>query len=150
MPALSQNLIFHVTNGNTTTVSTQVVYPNSATNALIYSSDKIQGDGYFGNSDGFHTVFWSVANFVGNISVQGTLASEPQEADWVNVKLIPPSNNYSVDTTGLARAGGVTSTSYTSLTTTIDSYNFSGNFVWLRGRISGFTEGVVNGISINR
>ena len=150
MPALSQNLIFNVTNGNTTTQSVQVVYPNSATNALIYSSEKIQGDGYFGNSDGFHTAFWSVNNFVGTIAVQGTLAASPQESDWVNVKLTPPSNNYSVDTTGLVTAGGVTSTNYTSFTTTIQSYNFTGNFVWVRGHISNFTSGVVNGISINR
>jgi hypothetical protein len=146
MPALSQNLVFKINNGNTV----QVSYPNSGTTALSYISEKTKGDGYFGNSDGFHTVFWSVSNFVGKVAVQGALAADPQDGDWVNVKLIPPSNNLSVDTTGLIRASGTTSTNYTSRTTTIQSYNFTGNFVWLRGCISDFTEGVVHTISINR
>jgi hypothetical protein len=150
MPALSQNLTFQITNGNTTTNTVAVNYPNTATTALIYNSERIKGDGYFGGSDGLHTVFWSVSQFIGTLQVQATLASEPVEADWVTVNLIEPGNNFTVDTTGLVTATGVASTRYTVATTTSKSYNFTGNFVWLRGRISEFTEGVVNNISINR
>jgi len=151
MPALSQNLTFKITNGNTTTNSVQVQYPtNTATTALIYHSERIKGDGYFGNSDGLHTVFWRVAGFVGTIEVQGTLASEPTELDWVTVKLTQPGNKFYIDTTGLVTAAGVDITRYTQETTTSKSYNFTGNFVWVRGRISEFTQGVMNGISINR
>ena len=150
MPALSQNLIFKIQNGNTTTNTVSVSYPNTATTALIYSSERIKGDGYFGGSDGLHTVFWSVANFIGTLEVQATLASEPVEADWVTVKLTESGNNYTIDTTGLVTASGVETTRYPTITTTSKSYNFTGNFVWLRGRISEFTQGVMNGISINR
>ena len=150
MPALSQNLVFKITNGNTTTNSVQVDYPNTATTALIYNSERIKGDGYFGSSDGLHTVFWSVAGFIGTIEVQATLASEPVEADWTTVTLTAPGNQYVVDATGAVTIAGVDSTRYTMETTANKSYNFTGNFVWLRGRISEFTQGVMNGISINR
>jgi hypothetical protein len=150
MPALSQNLIFKIQNGNTTTNTVSVSYPNTATTALIYSSERIKGDGYFGGSDGLHTVFWSVSDFIGTLEVQATLASEPVEADWVTVKLTESGNNYTIDTTGLVTASGVETTRYPTITTTSKSYNFTGNFVWLRGRISEFTQGVMNGISINR
>jgi len=150
MPALSQNLTFKITNGNTTTNTVAVNYPNTATTALIYNSERIKGDGYFGGSDGLHTVFWSVSEFIGTLEVQATLASEPVEADWTTVKLTEPSNNFTIDTTGLVTATGVGSTRYTTVTTTSKSYNFTGNFVWLRGRISEFTQGVMNSININR
>jgi hypothetical protein len=150
MPALSQNLIFKIPNGATTYDSVQVQYPNTGTTALIYTSDRIKGDGYFGNSGGLHTVFWSVAEFIGTIEIQGTLASNPTESDWVAIKLTQPGNKFYIDTTGLVTDAGVDSTRYTSATTTSKSYNFTGNFVWIRGYISEFTQGVLNGISINR
>jgi hypothetical protein len=152
MPALSQNLTFQITNGNTTTTSVQVVYPNTATTALIYNSERIKGDGYFGGSDGVHTVLWNVSRFVGSIEIQGTLASAPGDSDWVTISLTEPGtgNRYTVDTTGLITANGIKTTQYTTETTASKSYNFTGNFVWIRGRISEFTEGVVNNISINR
>ena len=150
MPALSQNLTFKIPNGDTTTNSVSVSYPNTATTALIYNSERIKGDGYFGSSDGLHTVFWSVSQFIGTIEIQGTLASNPTESDWVAIKLIQPGNKFYIDTTGLVTDAGVDSTRYVLETTASKSYNFTGNFVWLRGRISEFTQGVMNGISINR
>lgn len=150
MPALSQYLTFQIANGNTTTNSVQVSYPNTGTTALIYTSERTKGDGYSGGSDGVHTVFWNVAGFVGTIEIQGTLASEPSDNDWVSVKLTEPGSRFTLDTTGLITATGVETTRYTSETTTSKSYNFTGNFVWIRGKISEFTQGVMNGISINR
>jgi hypothetical protein len=150
MPALSQNLVFKITNGNTTTNSVQVDYPNTATTALIYQSERIKGDGYFGSSDGLHTVFWSVADFIGTIEIQGTLASAPVDDDWATITLTSPGNRYVVDSTGAVSVAVVDTTRYTTETTANKSYNFTGNFVWIRGRISEFTQGVMNGISINR
>ena len=150
MPALSQNLTFKIPNGDTTYDSVQVQYPNTGTTTLIYTSNRIKGDGYFGNSGGLHTVFWSIDSFIGTIEIQGTLASNPTESDWVAIKLIQPGNKFYIDTTGLVTDAGVDSTRYVLETTASKSYNFTGNFVWLRGRISEFTQGVMNGISINR
>lgn len=147
MPALSQNLTFKLKSGDTTI---QLPYPLGAEEPIDIVSERIKGDGYFGNSSGLHTVFWSVDEFIGTIEIQGTLASNPTESDWVIVKLTQPGNKFYIDTTGLVTAVGIDSTRYTLQTTTSKSYNFTGNFVWIRGRISEFTQGVMNGISINR
>lgn len=121
MPALSESLLFTPATsvGNTATVA--VVYPNTATNTLVYTSQKTKGDGYFGSSDGLHTVMY-VANpsFVGTVTMQATLATEPTTSDWFTV------NN--------------SSSTYTALnirsTSTVDIHNFTGNFVWVRGYIA--------------
>jgi hypothetical protein len=145
MPALSQNLIFHPFT-NTDTVS----LTHTAGMGSSFYSDKIKGEGYFGGANGFHTVFWKITNFVGTIQIQGTLASNPQDDDWVPITLMSPSNRYSVDTTGLIAAIGTDTVDYTAQTTESKVYNFTGNFVWLRAHIDYFTIGTMNGISINR
>jgi hypothetical protein len=116
MPALSQSLEFVV--NNTSTVG--VTYPNSTDTTMVYVSDKVKGDGYFGGSDGVHTVMYTATiNFIGTITSQATLASDPVESDWFNI--------------------ANTSVTYTEMddrdTKTVDYYNFTGNFVWVRGRI---------------
>lgn len=121
MPALSESLLFTPANSVGSTATVAVVYPNTATTTQVYTSQKTKGDGYFGNSDGFHTVMYVASpSFVGTVTMQATLATSPAENDWFNVS-------------------GTTST-YTVLntrsTSTVDSYNFTGNFVWVRGRVT--------------
>lgn len=143
MPSLSQSLTFTV--NSSTTVSLN--YPNTGTTALIYASNPIKGDGYFGGSDGFHTAQVNISEFIGKIEVQGTLVSTPQESDWFAVQL--GTNNMSVDTTGLLSEENISSVEYQFATTNITSYNFTGNYVWVRAKVSNWTEGTVNSIRIN-
>ena len=129
MPGLSQSLEFVV--HTTSTVAIQ--HPNTATGVMVYTSEKVKGDGYYGSSDGFHTVSYTATpTFVGTITVQATLASEPQESDWFFVP-------------------GTTS-SYSLLTerttSTVDYYNFVGNFVWVRGHVR-IEDGAVEVIHYN-
>jgi hypothetical protein len=130
MSALSIGLEFPVYNS---TSSVAVVYPNTATTTMVYISQLEKGDGYYGASDGFHTVMYTATNdFIGTIKMQATLAIAPQEADWFDI----------MDTT----------TTYTSLdnrnAATVDIHNFSGNFVWVRGRIA-IDNGTVQSILYN-
>jgi hypothetical protein len=150
MPALSQNLIFKVTNGNTTTNTVQVTYPANTSSALTLVSEPVKGDGYFDSGDGLHTVFWKITQFVGSIEVQSTLESNPTDSDWFTVKLGDTSVNYTVDTTGLISAYGIEKVQYFFPNSIPKSYNFIGNFVWIRGKISNWTQGTVNAISVNR
>jgi len=121
MSALSQSLTFVPANsvGNTATVA--VVYPNTATSTQAYISDKVKGDGYFGSSDGLHTVMYVADSlFVGTLTMQATLATSPIETDWFTVVN--------------------TAVTYTELdnerrTNTADCVNFTGNFVWVRGNV---------------
>jgi hypothetical protein len=143
MPSLSQSLTFNVNSTSTVVLD----YPNTGTTALIYASDPIKGDGYFGGSDGFHTVQINISEFIGKIEMQGSLASSPQSTDWFVIEL--GTNNMSVDTTGLIREENISSVEYRTATTNINSYNFTGNYVWIRARVSDWTEGTVNNIRIN-
>lgn len=121
MPALSQSLLFTPANSVGTTATVAVVYPNTATSTLVYVSQKEKGDGYFGNSDGLHTVqYVSSPSFVGTITMQATLATDPAETDW-----------FTVSGTG---------STFTDLnirtTSTVNIHNFTGNYVWVRGNIA--------------
>lgn len=121
MPALSQSLLFTPANSVGTTATVAVVYPNTATTTQVYISEKAKGDGYFGGSDGVHTVMYATSpSFVGTVTMQATLATDPSSNDWFNV-------------------AGTTST-YRNLNIgsndSVDSYNFTGNFVWVRGHVA--------------
>lgn len=130
MPALSQSLSFFVENTNTVYVS----YPNTATDVMTYFSDKEKGDGYFGSSDGVHTVMYTATqDFSGSISMQGSLATDPSSADWFTISS--------------------TTVTYSELdsrnSSTVDYFNFTGNFVWVRGAVS-IRAGTVESIQYNR
>ena len=85
-----------------------------------FVTDKAKGDGYYSQPDGVHTVAYQVVNrgdstddFIGTIKMQGSLATTPTENDWFDI------------------AG----TTYTSdQSTTIATFNFTGNFVWVRAK----------------
>jgi hypothetical protein len=129
MPALSQSLEFVV--NTTSTVS--IMYPNNTSTMMVYVSDKVKGDGYYGGSDGLHTVTYTCApTFVGTVTMQASLAAAPTDADWFTV----PN----------------TDVRYTTFndrsTSTVDYYNFQGNYVWLRGRVA-IADGAVEVIHYN-
>jgi hypothetical protein len=94
-----------------------------------FVSDKAQGDGYYSQTDGVHTVSYTVTTtMTGSIKMQGTLASSPTEDDWFDI----------ADTTLT-----------TDLSTTIASYNFTGNFVYVRAKATSVTAGGITKILLN-
>ena len=99
-------------------------YDGSST---AFNGDKVKGDGYYGFSDGVHTVQTRVTSLVGTIKIQGTLVKDPANTDWVDVATV------------------LTSDGSTAIT---ESYlnNFTGNFVWIRIAVSASTAGSVNNI----
>lgn len=133
MPALSQNLTFYQIQTASTNTSVSINYPNTGTGVITYISTKVKGDGYYGASDGFHTVAYSATRyFAGTITMQATLASEPAEIDWFNIN--GTTTTYTV--------------SNTRSTSTVDLHNFTGNFVWVRGHVR-ISEGGVTSIQYN-
>jgi hypothetical protein len=87
---------------------------------------KQQGDGYYSQVDGIHTVAYHVSagfptppsNFDGKIKMQGSLATAPTEDDWFDID----SSLFESDSS-----------------TTVASYNFTGNFVWVRAKCYDWT-----------
>lgn len=143
MPALSQNLEF-VVNGTTTT---SVVYPLTTTTAQTFTSSPVKAANYYGINNTIQTVEVRVTDFVGTVTLQATLAVDPVELDWFPIDL--RGQEYTVDTTGLVSKAVKKQIAYNTATSKTEVYNFEGNYIWLRGKISAFTEGTVNGITVN-
>jgi hypothetical protein len=97
------------------------------------TGNSFKGDGYYNRSDGFHTVQYSVIGFVGTIKMQATLSTSPAEGDWFTV------------------SDSVHTSANTNATESNGSFikNFTGNYVWVRAVISGWTAGTVSSILLN-
>ena len=67
-----------------TTIMSNQTHPGDSTSTTV-TGDKFKGDGYYGRSDGFHTVQMNVNGVAGTIQIQGTLATTPAEADYFNI-----------------------------------------------------------------
>ena len=96
-----------------------------------FVSDKQKGDGYYSKPDGVHTVSYKVdatMNVEATLKMQGSLATTPTEDDWFDASSTTPTLDQS---------------------TTIFSYNFTGNFVWVRAKVQGVTAGSVENILLN-
>lgn len=50
--------------------------------------------GYYGSTTGLHTISFTLRNFIGRIVVQATLASDPQEHDWFDIRFTECCNYY--------------------------------------------------------
>lgn len=115
MPVLSTTLVPSTTHPGDSSVET-------------ITSDAAKGDGYYGRSDGLHTVQVKCTGFIGNFKMQGALALTPVAADWFDIS--------------------GTDLNYTSNTDVAVIRNFTGNFVWLRCVIE-YTDGTVNFVLLN-
>lgn len=78
-------------------------------------SEKRPGASYHRKNGGLHTYVYDIDSFSGVIKLQGTLASYPGEADWVDID----------NTTEIVD-------SFINGETVSLTNNFIGNFVWIR------------------
>ena len=133
------------------TILSEQTHPGDSTSTI--TGDKYKGDGYYGRSDGFHTVQIDLNGFIGQIEMQGTLAIDPTDDDWFSVELESGGTSTIgyVDTTGAITTVSptVSSITYTENETDIKNYNFTGNYVWIRAKVSNWTDGTVNSIKLN-
>ena len=104
-------------------MSRQSVLMLGTENELDYTGDSVRGDGFYGFSDGIHTIQITVAAFIGRVYIQGTLASTPTETDWFDIKV---NGNDDYVTYGVGAGTGVTNTL---------AYTFQGNMVYLRAKV---------------
>jgi hypothetical protein len=116
MPATSEIILSATTHPGDSTVETVV-------------GEKYKGDGYYGRSDGLHTVQINVTGVAGTVKMQGTLATTPVDADWFDI------DGALYDSTIAGKEGAFI-------------YNFTGNFVWVRAYVT-YTDGTINSILLN-
>jgi|TARA_B100001094_G_scaffold47746_1_gene43079 hypothetical protein len=111
----------------------------STTTTIDYTgfvTDKAKGDGYYSQGDGTHTVAFYVdasLNDDANIKLcmQGSLATTPTESDWFDI------SGTTIDQNNIDGS------------TLVFSNNFTGNFVWVRAKVSGMSAGSVTKILYN-
>ena len=101
-----------------------------------FVTEKYQGDGYYSQVDGLHTVAYHVSSDINDtqgisIKMQGSLATTPTEDDWFDINGTEITNG---DIDG---------------STLVFSKNFTGNFVWVRAKCIGMTAGSVTKILYN-
>lgn len=121
MPALSSQFKFAI--GTGTFTATSVMIPSAAVasdGSTFFKSEPQKGDGFYGAADGLHTVTYTVTpNFAGTLTVQATLATEPVEADWFDVRDTDVEYTFPI----------------VPASTTTHYVNFTGNFVWVRANV---------------
>ena len=104
-----------------------------------FTSDKVKGDGQLKVNAGVHTFATSIRDFIGTISIQGSLKITPSESDWFNIWLAEP-NPLTVSS--------VTSIICAEKTTNNNIYIAKGNFYWLRCVVDPYTAGSINFIRL--
>jgi hypothetical protein len=130
---------------NSETILSANAHPGDSTIETV-TGDKFKGDGYYGRSDGLHTIQVNLAGFLGDVQLQGTLAVDPTADDWFTVRL---GSGQTIDTTGKIFNAITSKLEYTDNETSSKTYNFTGNYVWIRVKISNWTDGTVNSIQLN-
>ena len=110
------------------TIVSATTHPGDST-AETVTGDKFKGDGYYGRSDGLHTVQYNVSGVAGTIKMQGTLATNPVDADYFDIA------GTTYDSTTAGKDGAF-------------AYNLTGNFVWVRAVIN-YTDGTISSIMLN-
>ena len=97
---------------------------------------KAKGDGYYSQPDGVHTIAYHISSTLNDdanigLKMQGSLATTPTEDDWFDISGTTI-NQDNIDGSTLAFHA-----------------NFTGNFVWVRAKVSGMTVGSISKILYN-
>ena len=98
-----------------------------------FSGDRLKGVGYYKSSSSTQSIRFQSNDFVGLITVQASLDSDPTEdSDWFDAYVFP---------------GDSTIDGSTAVTTDY-SITLTGNFTWLRATVSAFTGGTIAGVTL--
>lgn len=96
----------------------------------------VKADGWYGATDGLHTVAIYVSNFSGRVYVEATLAMNPTEADWFPICLDKEKNTpYIQFPVNPAAPTGATEGLVQPGDTGVVGRSFKINAVWIRARM---------------
>ena len=102
---------------------------DSTTTEINVTGGKQKGAGYSNTIGCNHTVSITVDNFIGRIFIEGSLSTDPVEADWFPIPLSGQDYiQFPIDRNAPTGSGG-------GDTSTL-AYSFSGNYIWLRARVN--------------
>lgn len=108
-----------------------VVMMSNTQEVVSLTGEPCKADGWFGHSEGLHTVVFQVVNFTGRIHIEASLSLNPTEDDWFPIQLTPTTTyiQYPVNPqkpTGNQETGGDTSAV---------GVTFRVNALWIRARM---------------
>ena len=109
---------------NSETILSNQTHPGDST-PVTTTGTAFKGDGFYGRSDGLHTVQYNYTGFTGDLIIQATLAITPVETAWIEIYKDTITNEPKNETT-----------------------NFIGNYVWIRAIIS-YTDGTMESVILN-
>jgi hypothetical protein len=114
----------------TQTMLANVTYGQASGNydgsSQLFYSNAVPAANYYAGNGNIQTLFYNVSGFVGIITIQATLNDLPEQAHWFDIS---------------ERGDGSTpDTGYTSSTVT-------GNFSWLRAKVSSFDGGTITAVT---
>lgn len=93
--------------------------------------EPVRATGWYGIPDGLHTIAVYVDNFIGRITIEGSLASNPTDCDWFPIKIHDKQKNsyvqFPIDKNNVTGIDGGDSGVY--------SYTFKCNALYLRATI---------------
>jgi hypothetical protein len=103
----------------------KLAHPGADGAVASKTGDRIQAAAYHLANRDLQTVTWSVSStFVGKITIQASLATDPGNVDWFPL--------YAINT--LVAKNGY--------------YNLSGNYVWIRAVVSDWTRGALQLVTL--
>lgn len=100
--------------------------------SLDFTGNAVQGPGYYLGHSGQQTITMRLTGFTGQITVQATLDTDPDQANWFSV--------YEIGNDG--------SSGDSSTITAHFSVDRIGQFVWQRARVEFFSDGSITDILI--
>lgn len=102
---------------------------NDTSGQLNVVGPAVKADGFYGFSDGLHTISVKLDNFTGRFFIEATLELHPTESDWFPVMLSSahPYVEYPVNPHMPSGSRGDTG---------VDAFVIEGNFVFVRARIN--------------
>ena len=92
------------------------------------TGEKIRADGFYGSSDGLHTLSIYVGNFIGRVYIEASIAENPTATDWFAI----PFDGATLDHVEYPHVGALLNPNGE---TSVLGFNLTANITWIRSRL---------------
>ena len=101
----------------------------------VVTGDRQPGVSYYTSGKTLQTITWKLSAFLGTVIVQASLVENPTtDGDWFPVYNL-------ICTTGNNNGGSI-------LNPAVSFVNVTGNFAWVRAKVSTYTSGTINYVKV--
>ncbi len=108
--------------------SSVVLLPSSQGQVNMIGSPE-KADGWYGYTDGLHTIAVYIQNFRGKVFIEASLVLQPTDEDWFPIHLTPTTAWVEYPKNPMDPTGNIGGDSG------VEAFTFKANILWLRARI---------------